>query len=122
MRVSASFAALEMLQNSKRTEQAQSGRARFERLETIESKGKERSDQTRHELQELKQKNLESPRDPQAVHRNQQADKQNFHRFKDINQLPTKQRHAVKTYLDNQRAAENESGGGELLRSIDYYA
>ena len=121
MRVSSSSAALEMLQDTKRTERSQSGRA-FERLERAESKQNERSNQPRHDLQELKQKHLESPRDPHAVHRNQQADKQNFHRFKDINQLPTQQRHAVKTYLDNQREAESASDNGELLGSIDYYA
>lgn len=119
MRVSSSFAAMELIQNSQRTEQAQGSRSR---LEPVERQGKEPNLRTRHELQEVKEKNLERSRDPQVVHRNHQTDKQNFHRFKDVTQLPSKQRHAVETYLDNQREAELESSGGELLRHIDYYA
>ena len=110
---------MEALQNNHRTEQAQSNRARLER---IEETSKERSHQTRHELQEYRDRRLEVARDPSTVHRNNRADQSNFHRFKDVDQLPTRQRQAVMTYMDNQRRADQDVEGEVLLKHVDCYA
>jgi len=119
MRILSSPVAMEMLQSSQRAGQASGNRARIERVEYQKN---EQSNVVRHDLQEYKQKNLERPRDPQTVHQNNKAEKHNFYKSKDFDQLPAHQQRAVKTYLDNQRSADAALEGSVLLTSIDTYA
>ena len=127
MRVSSSTL-LEVQRDTQRPKHSQGGRLRAHSTSL-------RSNPNHHELQNFTQKSIASVRENKSPYRHQLSDQQsdqqqykkwdqqNFHRFKDLNQLPTRQRHAVETYLTNQRAAESGKGGeGELLRNIDYYA
>jgi len=83
---------LEVQRDTQRPKHSQGGRLRAQPT-TL------RSNPSHHELQNFTQKNIAPVRENKSPYRHQQSDQQqyqkrdqqNFHRFKDLNQLPTRQ-------------------------------